>query len=211
MGLVALTELAAHFLSLGWGMMTLLAAFAWVGLSGASVAAKARSTEDRVNGLIPVIGTASTLAANAFPKTGGTVSGNVTVTGTHAVNGNMTVGGSHTVSGQINGSTVSLTGGMTDYGHTSHGNVSVDSNVAVGGTLTGAGGGTVETTAAHVGGPMVVDGNATFSGNINGGPVVVGGQGAVGVPSLTSPSANETQLFNGVNGCISRLNSSGLI
>lgn len=51
--------------------------------------AKSRSTEDRLNGLIPVV----------FPNTGGTISGNVTVNGAHAVNGNMSVSGSHTVGG----------------------------------------------------------------------------------------------------------------
>ena len=65
LGTIGLTELLAHFLSLGWGIMTLLAAFAWVALSGASTAAKARSTEDRVNALVPVVGTAYQTANTA--------------------------------------------------------------------------------------------------------------------------------------------------
>lgn len=65
LGTVALTELMAHFLSLGWGLMTLLAAFAWVALTGASTAAKARSTEDRLTALVPVVGTAYTTAQTA--------------------------------------------------------------------------------------------------------------------------------------------------
>lgn len=65
LGTVALTELMAHFLSLSWGLMTLLAAFAWVALSGAAVAAKARSTEARVNALIPSVGAAHAAAAAA--------------------------------------------------------------------------------------------------------------------------------------------------
>lgn len=211
MGLVALTELAAHFLSLGWGVMTLLAAFAWVGLSGASVAAKARSTEDRVNNLIPVVGAASTLAGNAFPKSGGTVSGNVVVTGTHQVNGNMSVGGSHTVTGQINGSNVSLSGGMTDFGHTSHGNVSIDNNLAVSGTLNGGGGGTVEATSIHSGGTILADGQINASGAMSasnfGGPYQ-GGQAAV---STLSGTVTVTQCASAINGIIARLNSSGLI
>jgi hypothetical protein len=65
LGTTALVELMAHFLSLGWGIMTLLAAFAWVALTGASTAAKARSTEDRLTALVPVVGTAYTTAATA--------------------------------------------------------------------------------------------------------------------------------------------------
>lgn len=212
MGLVALTELAAHFLSLGWGISVLLAAFAWTALSGATVAAKARSTEQRVNDLVPVIGAASTMAANAFPKTGGTVTGNVTVTGTHQVNGNMSVGGSHTVTGQINGSTASLSGGMTDFGHTSHGNVSIDNDLAVSGTLNGGGGGTVEATSIHSGGTILADGQINATGNMSagnfGGPYQ-GGQGAV-TPVPTS-GYTLAEVATAVNGVINRLNSSGLI
>ena len=211
MGLVALTELAAHFLSLGWGVTVLLAAFAWVGLSGASVAAKARSTESRVNDLIPVIGAASTLAGNAFPKSGGTVSGNVVVTGTHQVNGNASIGGSLNASGQINGSTVSLSGGMTDFGHTTHGSFSADGNVEVGGSLVGASGGTVEATSIHSGGTILADGQINATGNMSagnfGGPYQ-GGQAAV---STLSGTVTITQCASAINGIIARLNSSGLI
>src|ERR1700685_3399723 len=106
LGTVALTEVTAHFLSLGWGLMTLLAAFAWVALSGATVAAKARSTEDRLNALIPAVGTAystataaNTLAGNALPKSGGTVTGSLTVNGNHTVGGPVTASGATVTAG----------------------------------------------------------------------------------------------------------------
>jgi hypothetical protein len=150
LGTVALTELLAHFLSLGWGIMTLLAAFAWVALSGASTAAKARSTEDRVNALVPAVGTAVTLAGNALPKTGGTVSGSLSVSGTHTVSGTLTassgiatasmhstgnvqVDGSHTVNGNISGGT----------------DISASNNLNAGNQLNG---GSVVVTNAYVNG-----------------------------------------------------------
>jgi hypothetical protein len=82
---------------------------------------KTRSVEDRVNSIITTIGPQ---AANAFPKTGGTISGPVTVNG------------SHTVNGQVNTQTLAASGATTDYGHTTHGNLAVDSNMTVGGNHT---------------------------------------------------------------------------
>lgn len=223
--MVALTELAAHFLSLGWGLMVLLAAFAWVALSGASVAAKARSTEDRVNALVPVVGTAAAQAANAYPKTGGTISGNVTVNGSHSVNG------------QVNANTLSVSGNATTSGnHTVHGSLVSDNNVSAGGSVSGSNfsGGSI-----HVSGSAQADGNFTAGGQVNadhytgssmhvGGAIVAdssisagnfsgsyhGGQGGVssvgGAPGTYS-SSYETSLASAINGIINRLNSSGLI
>jgi hypothetical protein len=160
LGTVALTEIMAHFLSLGWGIMTLLAAFAWVALSGASVAAKARGTEDRVNALVPVIGAASTLAANAFPKTGGTVSGSVTVNGAHTVNG------------QVNASTLSVAGNATTAGtHTVHGSMNADGNVTAGSAISASGqvsGSNFSGGSIHVSGSGQADGNFTAGGQVSG-------------------------------------------
>jgi hypothetical protein len=224
LGFVALTELAAHFLSLGWGLMVLLAAFAWVAMSGASVAAKARSTEDRVNNLIPVVGAAATAAANAYPKTGGTISGNVTVTG------------SHTVNGQINSNTLSVSGNATTSGnHTVHGSLISDNNVSAGGQVSGgsfSGGsihvsgnaqadgsfsaGSVSTghydgSSIHVSGNAQADGSLSagnFSGSYHGGQ---GGVSSVGGAPSTYSSSYETSLASAINGLINRLNSAGLI
>jgi hypothetical protein len=248
-----LAEAAGHFLSLGWGFLTLILAFVVVAVRMSTLVAatnsKAYATEARLNAHV----TATAPAVN-FVANGGTVGGTVFVSGDHHVTGNsavsgtqtitgqlngstisisagmtdyghtthgslsvdsnVTVGGTHTVTGQINGSTVSISAGMTDYGHTTHGNASIDSDLAVSGTLNGGGGSTVESTGIHSSGTILADGQINATGNMSagnfGGPYQ-GGQGAVTVPSLTSPSTNEVQLFNGVNGCISRLNSSGLI
>lgn len=227
LGTVALTEIMAHFLSLGWGIMTLLAAFAWVALSGASVAAKARSTEDRVNNLVPVIGAASTLAANAFPKTGGTVSGSVTVTG------------SHTVNGQVNSGTLSVSGNATTGGnHTVHGSLSADSNVSASGTVNGGAGsfGSVSSTtfsgsSIHVSGNAQADGTFTAgstvsASNFSGGSIHVSGNALAdgsfsasnfsgsyhgGQAAVTTSDGTLTSTASAVNGCIARMNSAGLI
>lgn len=60
-----------------WAVMTITA------LATAPPGPKAKSTEQRLNALVPVI----------FPNTGGTVNGSMTVTGNHTVNGNVNVGG----------------------------------------------------------------------------------------------------------------------
>lgn len=163
LGTVALTELMAHFLSLGWGLMTLLAAFAWVALSGASTAAKARSTEDRLTALIPTV----------FPRTGGTISGSVTVTGNHAVSGqvsantlsvsgNASTGGSHTVNGTLTASSGVLAASLH-----STGNVQVDGAHTVNGTLTTFSG--IEGASSHVTGNAQVDGQvSTYQLYVNG-------------------------------------------
>lgn len=225
---VAFTELLAHFLSLGWGLMFLLAAFAWTALSGASVAAKARSTEDRVSALVPVIGAAATQAANAYPKSGGTISGSVTVTG------------SHTVNGQVNANTLSVSGAATTGGnHTVHGTLAADNNVNAGGTVSGGAGsfgsvssGPYSGASIHVSGNALADGSMTAS-NFSGSSIHVsgnaladgsfgasnfsgnyhGGQGGVstvsGAPATYSQSTM-TSYASAINGIIARINSAGI-
>ena len=218
LGTVAFTEVLAHFLSLGWGLMVLLAAFAWVALSGSTVAAKARSTEDRVNNLIPVVGAAAAQAANAFPKTGGTVSGSVTVTG------------SHTVNGQVNTNTLSVAGNATTTGnHTVHGSLFSDNSVAAGGAVSGSNfsGGSIHVSGnaqadgqiaatSFSGSSIHVSGNAQADGSFSAGNFTGsyhGGQGGVstvgGGPGTYSPSY-ETSLASAINGIIARLNAAGI-
>jgi hypothetical protein len=159
LGAIGLTELLAHFLSLGWGLMFLLAAFAWTALTGASTAAKARSTEDRVTALIPAVGTAystaqtaNTLAGNALPKTGGTLSGSLTVNGNHQVNGN------HTVTGNISGGTDVSASNNLNAGNGVNGNAVVVTSAFINGNqlhmVQGAGGWPVASGTAW-GNPMI--------------------------------------------------------
>jgi hypothetical protein len=221
LGTVTLTEIMAHFLSLGWGIMILLAAFAWTALSGATVAAKARSTEDRVNALVPVIGAASALASNAFPKTGGTVSGSVTVTG------------SHTVNGQVNAGTLAVSGNATTSGnHTVHGSLSSDNNVTAGGVVNGGSGsfgsvssGPYEGSSIHVSGAAQADGGMTAS-SYEGSSIHVSGNAEAdgsfsagnfsgsyhgGQSGVTTSDGTLASTASAVNGCIARMNSAGLI
>lgn len=233
-GTVAATELAAHFLSLGWSMMFLLAAFAWTAMSGAAVASTARSTKSRVDAIVPVLGQAHTLATNAFPKTGGTVSGSMTVTG------------SHTVAGQVNANTVSVSGDATTGGdHTVHGSMHSDNNVSASGQVSAGSGsfgpvsaGAYSGASIHVSGSSQTDGNHTVGGQANagsfsggsihvsgnaqsdgtftaGGDVNAGGtvRGAVHASSavvdtmsaVASPAANVTALKQAVDGILNRL------
>lgn len=76
---------------------------------------KARSTEARLNALVPVV----------FPNTGGTVNGSMTVTGNHVVEGTMDVSGALSGAG---GGAIENSSGM----HTS-GNMVVDGTLTVSG------------------------------------------------------------------------------
>ena len=213
LGTVTLTELAAHFLSLGWGIMILLAAFAWTALSGATVAAKARSTEDRVNALVPAVGTAYTLASNAFPRTGGTVSGNVTVNG------------SHTVNGTIAGSQFEGTGGAMENSGGIHSSGVVEADSGVSTSSVNASGG-YEGASIHVSGASEADGGFTTGSSFEGGSIHVSGNAeadgsfsagnfsgsyAGGQGAVTPSTGTLASTASAVNGCISRMQSAGLI
>jgi hypothetical protein len=146
-----LAELAAHFLSLTWGFMVLLAAFVYVAVhvtaGVATVASKAKSTEQRVNTLVPVVNTAyttannaNTTANNALPKSGGTISGTLTVTGDHHVSGNLYG-----------------VGGVLSVGDTAY----------MGNGIAGAGGGTLESSAGfHSSGTVQAD-SQVITGNVD--------------------------------------------
>jgi len=180
---------------------------------------KTRAIEDRLNSVIPTI----------FSNPGGTINGSVTTNGSHTVNGqvnsnslsvsgNSSTGGSHTVGGQVNSNTLSVSGNATTGGtHTVHGGANVDGNVAAGGnvngsTLSNSSGSTNEMNGGiHSGGSVVADGSlraGNFSGSYAGGQ---GGVSTVGGPGTTYSQSYITTLASAINGCIARLNSSGVI
>jgi hypothetical protein len=141
----------AQVMSLLWVLVSMTAT-----LNTANTA-KTRAVEGRVAAVVAAVGSATGMASsaqatanNALPKTGGTVTGNVAVTG------------SHTVGGQINGTTLSLSGGMTDFGHTSHGTISADGNMNAGGAanITGniTSGGTLSGVVLFVNGQRIAPG-----------------------------------------------------
>lgn len=141
-----LAELAAHFLSLTWGFMVLLAAFIVVAVRVTSMATAATSksalTEQRVNGVVTQLGTTNsnvtavtTTANNALPKTGGTVSGALTVSGNHTVNGNFTANSGATVSGGLSSDTLSSSGSTTAFGALGvHGNSTLLGTLSISGS-----------------------------------------------------------------------------
>lgn len=61
----ALAETLAYYLSLTWGFMALLLAFIVTSLMASGTAAKSRSTEARVNAILPVLGAHSTRITTA--------------------------------------------------------------------------------------------------------------------------------------------------
>lgn len=198
-------------------MAALWALTCMTALAGAGTTPKARSTETRLNILIPKV----------FPNTGGTINGSVTVNGGHSVNGNMSVSGSHTVGGQVNAGTVSVSGAATSSGFTSHGNVAADSHVTAGGNVSANGnvsaGGQVLVNGASTSAQLGVNGSAHITGNHqvdgtlsagNFSGTYIGGQAAVSTVSSAPgsySSSYENTLASAINGIISRLGSSGLI
>lgn len=188
-----------------------LAGLASLDLNGGANTAKTRSVENRLNALVPVV----------FPNTGGTINGAVTTNGNNTVNGNQTVTGNHTVGGQalVGGASGSATLEVAGNGHVTSA-LEVDGNHTVGGQLSVTGSATVEITpGTHIGGAMQVDGNTTLSGNLNGGPVVVGGQSISGWPisaganigTVTGSNVFITSGFvNALNSLANALTSSGL-
>lgn len=151
----------AEVLQLAWALLGLTA------LTSTANTPKTRSTEDRLNNLIPVV----------FPNTGGTISGSVNVTGNHSVGGSLTgPGGTGTLTV---GSPAHVSGaGMTvDNGITSHAGVVADGNISAGGTGSFASdvevggnlrssGGTLNVAAAvAMTGGFTANGGSTVHGN----------------------------------------------
>ena len=231
-----LAEFAAHWLSLGWGFMVLIAGFVFVAVhvtaGVATVTSKASATEQRVNALVPIVGAVNTTANNALPKAGGTITGSLTVNGGHAVLGGMTVGGDTLVSGTLagsgygtltvnalhaNGSAITADGTIT--GHSSinaDGSVSGASihvsGVAQADNGVNVGGNTaINSSRAFTGASIHTSGNILSDTNFSGS--YHGSQGAVstvGSAPGSYSSSYETTLASAINGIISRLNSAGI-
>lgn len=140
-------------------------------LNGAGTA-KSRSTEQRLNDLIPAV----------FPNTGGTVTGSMTVTGSHTVNGGVSAG-SLSVNGGSGGATVAVSGNI----HASStgqfdGGVSTSSVSSSGGVSAGSlsvNGGSGGATVA-VAGSVHASSTGQFDGGLN-----------TSVVNATSGSTNE--------------------
>lgn len=146
---------------------------------------KARATEDRVNALVGQVGVVN---GNAFQKTGGPISGSVSVAGNHTVAGNISAQGvSSTAS--VAGTSAHFTGSsVTDGNHQVGGQVLINgasSSAALAGNgdahmtgiVQGDGGLNTSGTAsagAFSGGSSSVSG-ASSAGNFTGGSIHVSG------------------------------------
>lgn len=195
---------------------------------------KTRSVETRLNSLVPQV----------FANTGGTINGNTVMNGNHTVNGAQAVNGNVTVSGNLNGSGTALknTNGIHSSASVqADGNVIAGGQLLVNGASGGAtaevvgnghfttdlqadnrvialgqllvGGASSSATLAVAGNAHITSG-VQIDGTLNGGPVVVGGQGAVSPVTGGTPSSYNTtwagQVGSAINGIINRLNASGL-
>lgn len=118
---IGLAEAAGHFLSLSWGFLVIMAAFIYVGLHAASTATKAVTTEQRLNSHI-----AATAGAVALVANGGTISGDLTITGSCTVDTNLGVHGGSTLVGDS-----SCSGNWTASTLTSTASTTVDGNLGV--------------------------------------------------------------------------------
>jgi hypothetical protein len=144
--------------------------------------AKARSTEARLAGVVTSLGTtnanvanAQTTANNAYPKTGGTISGSATVAGDHTVNGTFTANG---------GSTSEFSAGIHTAGAMQADNGVNTSNVNSNGGSTNEFAG-----AVHTSGNMQADGSVLTTDLYVSGQRIAPGQGRPGAyPAVGSPS-----------------------
>lgn len=107
--LLTLAAAVAWFMPSHFIIMALLVFFWATAMASTTNTAKTRGLEGRVNGVVSQLGTtnanvtaAQNTANNALPKSGGTISGDVTITGNLTVNNTCTVFGSAGVHGDCN-------------------------------------------------------------------------------------------------------------
>ncbi len=161
-----LAELAAHFLSIGWGFAVLLGGFCAVASLLRVTAAKVSGTEARLGAHI----TATAPAVN-FVANGGSVGGSVTINGGHTVTGNSTTNGSHTVQGNlgVNGGTTLVGSSSCSNDFTTGGSHTVNSNL-------GVHGGTTMIGSSSCSGHFAINGGASMpNGSLGSAPGPPGG------------------------------------
>jgi hypothetical protein len=105
-GTALLAEAAAHLLSIGWGFSVVIFAFVVVSMQVATTASKSAVNETRLNALVPKVGAAAATANAALPASGGTISGDLTVTGT--VTCNKLLAGGASSSASVAGTTLHM-------------------------------------------------------------------------------------------------------
>jgi hypothetical protein len=175
-----LVELAAHYLSLSWGLALLVILFLITGIRLTASAAKVADVEARHNALVVSVGAvkdtadaASTTAGNALPKSGGTITGGLTVNGDHHIGG-----------------TLYGSGGALAIGD----DTTISANAAVTGTFYGSGG---------PGGPLHVDSAVTVDTINTQSGLWVGGNG---MSRQSAPGTSLTTLSDCINCCVATIN-----
>lgn len=214
-----LAEVLGHFLALGWGFMTLVAAFVVIAVRlstlTATVNSKAYSVEQRLATHVIAAAPAINLQAN-----GGTIGGATTVSGNTTVTGFVSSGGQLFVNGASGSATMEVNGN----GHVTSG-LQVDGNHVVGGTVSAggqvlAGGASSSATFAvngngHITSGLQVDGNLVTStgGSIpqavpsNAGTFVLGTLN----PGTSNLSAWAASVTNVVNNTLTQLTLAGVL
>jgi hypothetical protein len=198
-----------------------------VQLNSPANTAKTRAIEDRLNALVPQV----------FPNTGGTITGNVNVTGVHSASqvqaggasgsasitgtsahftANTQTDGTHTASQVLAGG---ASGSASVAGTSNHftGNTQTDGNHSVGGGLSAgnvssSGGATNEFTGAiHTGGNAQVDGQTSTSTLYVSGQRIAPGQGTPGGYPMVSTTPWGPGVVAVINGIITSLHGSGIL
>jgi hypothetical protein len=203
-----LAVLADQLLSVTWGFMVLVLAFAWLAQQlNSATGVKAADAHARINALVPVVHTANTTANNALPKAGGTVTGSL------AVNGNHSVGGQVLINGASSAAALAAVGDGHVTGTFQADNSVVSNQVVAAGVSTSA---SVGGTTAHFTGTMQADGGVAISGGTissitahTSNPIVVSG----GSPSGFSGSqlTAVASISNVLNDLVNRMQASGMM
>jgi hypothetical protein len=167
----------AEVLQLLWALIGMTA------MASTANTPKTRSVEQRLNTLVPVV----------FPNTGGTITGNVDVTGNHTVGGQLLVNATGSATMEVGGNS-HVTGGMQ-----------VDGNHVVGGAITT--GGQVLVNTATSGATFAVNGN----GHITAGMQVDGAVTTGGQVLVNNASSGATFAVNGNGHITSGLQVDGLM
>lgn len=125
-----LVELAAHFLSLSWGFTLIVVLFVVTGIRQQANTAQTADLAARHAALVVSVGAVKDTADNALPKSGGTVTGGLTVNGDHHIGGSLYgSGGTLTVADAVTNN-----GSVTVYAnHGVHGNGTYTGDLGTGG------------------------------------------------------------------------------
>lgn len=155
-----LVELLWHALSVGWalGLLILLYVISSLTLNTAQV--QAQAAHQRIDDLVPHIGTIEDTANGAVQKAGDTMTGSLVVNGNHTIGGSLIgAGGTLTTISNLH---VSGGGATVDDDLTVHGSHAVDGNISASG-IHGSGTGQFD-GGVNVNGSTAISSSRAFTG-----------------------------------------------